>query len=107
MSAAPYLADDAAYSPAVQAWARAEARVRLLAAFLDEHGALDAEGKPRPALEALYRHERLALDQRSRLGLDPLARARLGRDVAASRLDLARLWADEPAPEANDDEEES
>ena len=32
---------------------------------------------------------------RARLGLDPVSRARLGKDVASSKLDLARLWAEE------------
>jgi hypothetical protein len=88
----PYLADPS-YEPAVWAWARAEARVLVLTKWLDEHGTLDENGVPRPALSALKDFERLASTARSRLGLDPLSRAQLGRDVTAAQVDLARLYA--------------
>jgi len=55
------------------------------------------------ALDYLMRCQHLALRMRSELGLTPLARARLGRDVAASRVDLARLWAAEDAAVAAGD----
>lgn len=69
---AAYLGDPS-YAAALYAWARAEARVQLLAEYLDEHGPLDEHGSPRPALDALVRCERLAGEQRVRLGLDPLS----------------------------------
>jgi hypothetical protein len=84
---------DPSYEPAVWAWARAEARVLVLAKWLDESGTLDEHGVPRPALAALKDFERLASTARSRLGLDPLSRAALGRDVAAQQVDLARLMS--------------
>lgn len=84
---------DPSYEPAVWAWARAEARVLVLSKWLDENGTLDADGVPRPALSALKDFERLASTARSRLGLDPLSRAQLGRDVAAQQVDLARLMS--------------
>ena len=87
----PYLADPS-YEPAVWAWARAEARVVVLSAWLDDHGPLDKQGVPRPALSALKDFERLASACRARLGLDPLSRAQLGRDVAAQQVDLARIY---------------
>lgn len=90
--AALYLSDPG-YSAAVWAWARAEARVQLLTEWVDEHGLLDAEGRPRAAADLLIRCERLAAEGRARLGLDPLSRARLGRDVTAARLDLAQVFA--------------
>jgi hypothetical protein len=86
-----YLADPS-YEPAVWAWARAEARVLVLNAWLDTNGTLDEQGVPRPALSALKDFERLASSARARLGLDPLSRAQLGRDVAAQQVDLARLY---------------
>lgn len=86
-----YLADPS-YEPAVWAWARAEARVLVLSTWLDENGTLDEQGVPRPALGALKDFERLASSARARLGLDPLSRAQLGRDVAAQQVDLARLY---------------
>ncbi len=84
---------DPSYEPAVWAWGRAEARVLVLSRWLDENGTLDENGVPRPALAALKDFERLALTARSRLGLDPLSRAQLGRDVAAQQVDLARLMS--------------
>jgi hypothetical protein len=87
----PYLADPS-YAAAIWAWARAEARVQVLASWLDENGPLDEGGDPRPALAALLQFERLAANHRTRLGLDPLSRAQLGRDVAAQHLDLARIY---------------
>jgi hypothetical protein len=88
-----YLADPS-YEPAVCAWARHEARVLALSAYLDKHGPLDADGVPRPALAALKDFERLAASARTRLGLDPLSRAQLGRDVTATKVDLARLMSE-------------
>lgn len=37
---------------------------------------------------------------RDRLGLAPLSRARLGKDVASARVDLAALWAEQAKAEA-------
>jgi hypothetical protein len=83
---------DPSYDVAVWAWARTEARVLVVSAWLDEHGTIDENGTPRPAAAQLLQWENLASKQRQRLGLDPLSRAALGRDVAASKLDLARLY---------------
>jgi hypothetical protein len=100
--------------PGVMAWARTEARCQLLAEWLaDRGGDIDDEDEVRPAADPLTRLEARAESLRSKLGLDPLSRARLGRDVAASQLDLARLWAaegtdedgaepDDPDPECED-----
>lgn len=87
------------------AWARTEARVQLITKWLiDCGGDLDDEGEVRGAARELDRLEARAESLRSTLGLDPLSRARLGRDVAAGQVDVARLWAamaeDEPAMEA-------
>lgn len=81
------------YAAALWAWASAEARCQLLREYLDEQGPLDPKGRPRPAVDALIRFERLAGEQRQRLGLDPLSRARLGRDVTAATFDLARAMS--------------
>lgn len=105
------------YAPVVRAWSRAEAVVTLLWDWLDEHD-LDAaladltetdesdkhtKGSSskhtlsrhvESVLTQLHRHEVRAMNLRSRLGLDPLSRARLGKDVASQRLDLAMLFAE-------------
>ena len=100
VEASPYLAADE-YAAVLQAWGRAEAQVRLLDTYLAEHGPLDGKGKPRPAVDLLLRYEALAARHRDALGLSPLARAKLGRDVAAQQFDLARIWAHEAEQEAD------
>jgi hypothetical protein len=80
--------------PAVWAWARCEARCELLHEWLAERGGdLDDEDNVRPAADLLARLTKQADGLRSKLGLDPLSRARLGRDTAAASVDIARLWA--------------
>lgn len=85
--------NDPSYDAAVRAWSRAEAQVLVLTAYIDKHGALDDDGVPRPALSALKDFENRAARERTRLGLDPLSRAQLGRDVMAQQVDLARLMS--------------
>lgn len=114
----PSYLDDAGYASAVAAWARAEAIVSLLWSWLaeqdldaavastteqhtdtettEEAGGLASRTRSRSssrhvdsALSQLDRWERAAAKQRQRLGLDPLSRARLGRDVASAQHDLS------------------
>lgn len=70
---------------ALDAWLYSEATCRRLRAWLDEHGHLHDDGKPRSASTLLITWERRAADQRGRLGFDPLSRARLGRDTAVAQ----------------------
>ncbi|MFC5996263.1 hypothetical protein ACFQE5_18840 [Pseudonocardia hispaniensis] len=110
----PGYLDDPAYTAAVRSWARSEAIVHLLGTWLDAQD-IDAwmvstvdsttdtekfEGGARTrtrarrvgsVLEQLRLWEASAARQRQRLGLDPLSRARLGRDVTAQRVDLVEL----------------
>jgi hypothetical protein len=82
--------------PSVWAWARTEAAIERVSDWLAARGGeLDRAGDIRPAADLLARLEARAESQRSRLGFDPLSRARLGRDVAATEVDLARIWAEE------------
>lgn len=93
------LADDSlaylrspAYLPAVQAWAAAEARVVLIERWVSdriteqgmEWATESAAGRTSP-LELLRRSDATALTHRARLGLDPISRAKLGKDVAQGR----------------------
>jgi hypothetical protein len=93
---AGYLAEPV-YRPALEAWAQAEARVRLLDEWVSgmpiSVAAESRQGQVSP-LELLRRWEATASSHRARLGLDPLSRARLGRDVAAARVDVAALMAE-------------
>lgn len=96
------------FAAAVTAWARTEAVVRLLWAWLEERDILAAltdltteqeEQETRKGsatrkttirhigsvLDTLRRYETLAASQRGKLGLDPASAARLGRDLAARR----------------------
>jgi hypothetical protein len=94
--------DQPRYTAALRSWSRCEARVLLLAAALDRRGLEDADGNPSPWLAALERAEGAAERARSRLGLDPTSFARLAHDVAAARVDLARLWADDDDSDGGD-----
>lgn len=96
--ATPYLRQPA-YRAALTAWARQEARVLLLDAWLQRHldetdGCVGCKACE-PKADQLLRFEKSAATQRGRLGLDPLSRARLGRDVASASFDLARWMAEE------------
>ena len=95
-----------AYRPALVAWARVEARVQLVSTWLADHeGDIDDEGNVRPAADLLTKLDAQALKHRERLGLDPLARARLGRDVAASSADIAQLLTRLNEMEGTDDDD--
>ena len=89
-----YLADPT-YRPALIAWGRAEAQQDLIEAHLAELGPIDPDGKVRSAADLLERVARRAERMRARLGLDPLSRASLAKDlaVAMSGHDLDRLKA--------------
>jgi hypothetical protein len=45
-------------------------------------------------LDQLHRHETRAMSLRTKLGLDPLARTKMQRDVAGTKFDLARAIAE-------------
>ncbi|GAA2548140.1 hypothetical protein [Pseudonocardia hydrocarbonoxydans] len=79
------------YRPAVWAWARAEAQVQLLAEHVERIGLDFGDHAVSAAHTALDRAERRAERSRRALGLDPLARARLGRDHAAARVDVVEV----------------
>lgn len=84
--------------PSVRAWARTEARITLVSEWLALHGGdLDEHGEVRAASHLLNRLEARAESLRSKLGFDPLSRAKLGKDVAATGVDLAKLWMAEDA----------
>ena len=89
----PHLRDPA-YIPAVQRWSVAEAKCQLLDVWLQKVGILDADGKPRSALDQLRQWQKRASEESDRLGLTPLARARLGRDASATEVNLATIWAE-------------
>jgi hypothetical protein len=76
------------FSAAILAWARAEARVRLISDWVDgmdmEQAAASGQGRTSP-FELLRKWETTASGHRARLGLDPVAAARLGKDVAQGR----------------------
>lgn len=90
----PSYVQEPTYQRAVIAWARAEARVDLVSAWIADHGELDQDGNPWPAARFLSELEGSAARRRQELGLTPASRAALGRNVAAASFDLARLWAD-------------
>lgn len=132
----PAYLDEPTYGRAVQMWCRCEAVCELLWAWLTEQdleaaltetteqtGSEHANGgrvtrqsttrRVSSVLDQLRGWESRAAGHRARLGLDPLSRAKLGRDVTATRLDGAELLtrmreaaeAAEKAQGATDDEQ--
>jgi hypothetical protein len=82
--------DLARFPEAVAAWSRAETRCLLLADWFAEHGLLDDDGKPTASESLLGQSERLAMQLRERLGLDPKSEA----ELASSQADAARSVVD-------------
>lgn len=90
------------YRAALEGWARAEAKVLLLERYLarraeeagEEAGDL-GDKRVETAYRELHKAEKRAESGRSALGLTPMSRVRLGRDVAATQVDLASLLSDE------------
>lgn len=95
-----YLAE-ASYSPMIRRWAVLEAKCELLRSYLDgftdwetgQPGDIDDAGKVRPAADLLVKVEAQASKLAERLGLDPLSRSKLGRDVAAAQADIEKVQA--------------
>jgi hypothetical protein len=87
------------WRPALYAWARAEAQVQLISEWLasqatEKHPLGDLnDDRVKAAYLLLHRAETRATTGRTRLGLDPLSAARLGRDRTAAALDAAQLMA--------------
>jgi hypothetical protein len=94
------LADDApwtagaAHVATVTAWSWAEAQASVLRAWLDEHGVIDDEGKPRPAAAFLDQVEKRAANLRAELGLTPLALAKLLTAVSGLTSEAATAGLD-------------
>lgn len=114
----PAYLNDPTYNRALKAWAWTEAICELLRQWLADMDIQDAatetttttddeettethrrrvsvSKRVTSALERLAKYESIASSHRSKLGLDPLSRAKLGKDVAAANLDLAQYWAKE------------
>lgn len=85
-----------AYPEVVWSWARTEAKCLLLSEWTSSHPLVDQKGQPAPVLRYVVQFERLAMDLRSRLGLDPRSEAELIRsraDAAKGSFDLEALRA--------------
>jgi hypothetical protein len=89
----PWL-DRRAHAAAVQAWARTEARLALVAAWLAEHGDLDEHGSPRPATNLAGQLERRAQALRAELGLSPMSLSLLMQRLAEATKTALPLLAD-------------
>ncbi|WP_128645051.1 hypothetical protein [Rhodococcus sp. BS-15] len=92
MAELPYL-QDTTYREALLDYARTAARVEVLEKWLDEHGEIREDGTVAPAAIYLVRVRGHLASMASRLGLDPLSRAKLGKDTTATKLDLAQLMS--------------
>jgi len=105
-SSTAYLSEPS-YRPALNAWAIAEVRAGLFASVLAEHDNGECPGCDTCKAwdDGLHRWSTSAANHRQRLGLDPLSRARLGRDVAAATLDVAALMAKLEAASTDGDDQ--
>ncbi|MGO4957917.1 hypothetical protein ACTQ49_11740 [Luteococcus sp. Sow4_B9] len=84
--------DLARYPEAVQAWATAEARCQLVREYeANAGGLLDGNGDPRSFAALATSLEKAAAAARDRLGLDPVAEAKLARDRASASLTTVNL----------------
>jgi len=80
-------------------YCRAAARVQLIEDWVDDMTMSESARSDRgqtSALELLRKWTATMLTLASRLGLDPLSYARLGKDVAATQVDLATLLSNTP-----------
>jgi hypothetical protein len=86
--------DQPRFAAGLWQWATAQARVQLLSEWVDkmsmETSTYSGKGQTSP-LELLRKWMSTAQTYAARLGLDPLSAARLGKDVASTRVDLATL----------------
>jgi hypothetical protein len=84
------------FPEALAAWSRAESRCILLEAWFSTHGLLDDKGKATASEQLLSSSERLAMQLRDRLGLDPRSESELAKsqsEAARSVVDLDALRA--------------
>jgi hypothetical protein len=115
----PAYLEEPVYERAVRAWARAEAMLELYTEYVEQQTAeamstefgeaeedITGDGekggsstrrsrtrKTGPSLELWRKLDAAASMHRTKLGLDPMSRARLGRDVASSQADMAQVMA--------------
>lgn len=87
---------------AVEAAARALKRWRHVSRWCDAHGRLvERSGKVKPAAELEVKAERQLHEALNALGMTPMARSRLGLNIArAQHFDLAQAWAAQTADES-------
>jgi hypothetical protein len=93
------------YRPAVLRHVVTLARIARLSAWLEDQAGdgvpeVDGKGRVRGAMDLLERLGRAADREAAALGLTPASAARLGRNVAAAKVDLAALWAAEAEQDA-------
>lgn len=79
------------YAVMLRDFARTLVRVERMEERLAD-GDLDAEGNPLPGSVSLLRYRKHLMNLADRLGLSPLANAKLGKDTAAAQVDLAKIW---------------
>jgi len=88
----------AADTVAIETAARALKRYRSVSTWLDLHGRLDDKGEVRSAARYELDGERALHRCLDSLGMSPMARSKLGLNLArtAGAFDLARHWQDDP-----------
>ena len=81
----PAYLSEPSFRPALVAWARAEAIAALLEDYISRVGLEKALSGKAPLTEQLRRWDVTAANHRARLGLDPVSRAKIMRDLSAAR----------------------
>ena len=81
----PEYLTDPSFGPALRAYARAEAVCELLTEYLADQSMADATKGQMSLLEQLRRWTSSAQSLRRSLGLDPMARAALTKDLVTAR----------------------
>ena len=103
---APRYLDDGSFRWSIDAWAKAEAMLVMFEAWMDglsDKQRFTATGAQAPAVATWNRLAEGAARARSRLGLDPASRVKIGQALAATGVDLASLAAKMADAEGWDD----
>lgn len=104
---------EAQFQPLLDRWARAEARRMRLEGYVMMAGEIDERGNPHRVMETLTVWEKRSAAHAERLGLDPLALAKIRRELAElhreedavhALSELQAKYARRPRPEVLDGE---
>lgn len=94
MAVAPGYMDDASFRYAIRGWAMAETRSLLYDTWMDgleDEEKYRATGAQAPAIARSQELAEAAARARTRIGLDPVSRVKIGKALTSQGVDLAKL----------------